>query len=117
MTPTPEAQVKFLVNLQRLLAEGQFAATYEYALLLALADISVEKGDESGSALKILTRDIAEKFVNYYWRQSVPYAAGAKARVLQQNPGKQAKSLLRKLGSINQLLWWKGRTRGCPELR
>jgi hypothetical protein len=91
MPPEPEAQIRFLVNLQRLLAEGQFVATYKYALLLALADISVEDGDDSGSALRIPTRDIAEKFVKYYWRQSVPYATGMKAQVLQQNTGKQAK--------------------------
>jgi hypothetical protein len=91
LPPEPEAQIKFLVNLQRLLAEGQFVATYKYALLIALADISIEKGDDSGSALRVPTWDIAEKFVNYYWRQSVPYAAGVRAQVLQQNTGKQAK--------------------------
>lgn len=41
--PTPEDQVEFLQNLQRLLSEGLFTATYKYALLLALADIAVEK--------------------------------------------------------------------------
>jgi hypothetical protein len=91
MPPEPEAQIRFLVNLQRLLGEGQFVATYKYALLLALADISVEEGDDSGSTLRIPTRDIAEKFVKYYWRQSVPYATGMKAQVLQQNTGRQAK--------------------------
>jgi hypothetical protein len=91
MAPSPENQIKFLVNLQRLLAEGLFVATYEYALLLALADPSVEKGDDSGTALTISTRAIAEKFVAYYWRQSAPFVAGSGARVLQQNTGKQAK--------------------------
>lgn len=33
--PTAEQQLKFLTNLQRLLSEGQFVATYKYALLLA----------------------------------------------------------------------------------
>lgn len=42
--PTAEDQVKFLMNLQRFLAEGHFVATYKYALLLALADISIESG-------------------------------------------------------------------------
>ena len=91
MAPEPEAQIRFLANLQRLLAEGQFVATYKYALLLALADISIETGDDSGAALRIPTQDIAEKFVNYDWRQSVSYAAAARAQVLQQNTEKQAK--------------------------
>jgi hypothetical protein len=40
--PSAEAQVAFLANIQRILSEGQFTATYKYALLLALADIAVE---------------------------------------------------------------------------
>lgn len=71
-TPSAEAQLEFLTSLQRLLAEGQFTATYKYALLLALADIAVESGDESGSPLAIPTKSLAEKFIQYYWRQVVP---------------------------------------------
>ena len=44
--PSPSAQVAFLRELQRLLDEGQFTATYKFALLLALADLAVERGDE-----------------------------------------------------------------------
>jgi hypothetical protein len=51
--PTAEKQLKFLTNLQRLLAEGQFTATYKYALLLALADIAVETDDDSGESLDV----------------------------------------------------------------
>ena len=91
--PTPEFQIQFLRNLQRLLAEGRFTATYKFALLLSLADIAVEKGDDSGNALVIATSTIAEKFVQYYWRQSVPYVCrgGTTSRVLQQNTDRQAK--------------------------
>jgi 5-methylcytosine-specific restriction endonuclease McrA len=90
MPPSPEDQIKFLISLQRLLAEGHFVATYKYALLLALADISIEKGDDSGSSLPVAIDDIAMKFVNYYWRQSIPYAAGANVLVLRQSTGRQA---------------------------
>jgi hypothetical protein len=76
--PTPDEQIQFLANLQRLLGEGQFVASYKFALLLSLADLSVEKGDDSGSALTLTTDEIGEKFVHYYWRQAVPYPAGAK---------------------------------------
>ena len=51
-TPNSDEQVKFLVNIQRLLAEGQFVATYKYALLLALADIAVEKGEQKYATAK-----------------------------------------------------------------
>ena len=37
------AQLDFLTKLQRILNEGLFVASYKYALLLALAELSVEK--------------------------------------------------------------------------
>jgi hypothetical protein len=55
MRPTPEKQIQFLVNLQRLLDEGLFVASYKFALLLSLTDLSVEKGDDSGAELLLST--------------------------------------------------------------
>jgi hypothetical protein len=69
LVPTAENQVRLLLNIQRLLSEGQFAATYKFALLMALADRSVEFGDSSGDALALTAQQMAEKFVEYYWRQ------------------------------------------------
>lgn len=90
----PEEQVRFLVNLQRLLEEGQFVSTYKYALLLALADLSVEHGSDTDDPLEISTRSIVEKFILYYWRQTLPYVplgiTGQDATVLKQNTAKQA---------------------------
>ena len=97
--PTPEEQLRFLTNLQRLLTEGQFVATYKYALLLALADIAIEFGDDDGGSLTITTRLIAEKFIQYYWRQCVPYvprSALDAGQLLRQNTGTQA-AILRKV--------------------
>ena len=89
--PSPEQQIAFLTNLQRLLSEGAFVATYKYALLMALADIAVERGADDDSELVITTSQIAEKCVQYYWRQSTPYLPGKNgSRVLQQNTGRQA---------------------------
>ena len=89
-TPTSDEQIRFLVNLQRLLDEGQFVASYKFALLLSLADLCVEMGNDSGSALTLTTDAIADKFIQYYWRQAIPYPAASKASVLKQNTGKQA---------------------------
>ncbi len=89
--PSSDEQVKFLLQLQTLLAQGGFVATYKFALLLALADISVERGDDSGAALPVKVETIAEKFVGYYWRQAMPYATpNAEGRVLKQNTDRQA---------------------------
>ena len=51
--PSADEQVRFLSNIQRILEEGDFSASYKFALLLALADISVETGDDSGNALRV----------------------------------------------------------------
>ncbi len=50
--PSPEAQLAFLAKLQRLFAEGEFTATYKFALLIALADLAVECGRDDGNALR-----------------------------------------------------------------
>jgi 5-methylcytosine-specific restriction endonuclease McrA len=118
-TPSAEEQLSFLQNIQRLLDEGSFVATYKFALLSALADLSVERGTDADNELAIPTRDIAEKFILYYWRQSRPLTRkGQQPFVLRQNTGKEAGiiRLLREqldagFNSINQLKRssaWKG---------
>ena len=48
MTPSAEQQLNFLQHLQRLFDEGEFVATYKYALLMALAELSVESEHVEG---------------------------------------------------------------------
>jgi hypothetical protein len=86
-TPTPEYQLQFLSNLQRLLGEGQFVATYKFALLLALADTCVEQGQDTGAPLVVSTKQISAKFIGYYWRQAKPYLGRS---TLRQNTGRPA---------------------------
>jgi hypothetical protein len=90
--PSPEQQVLFLRNVQRLLNEGQFVASYKFALLHALADLAVLKGDDSGVPLDLETRDIAEAFTELYWIQCRPFELPGEKEplILQQNTGKQA---------------------------
>lgn len=82
-TIDPEQQLRFLSNVQRLLSEGQFTATYKYALLLAIADICVEEGEDDGAPFVIHTIKIAEKFIASYWLHVRPY----EGVVLRQNTG------------------------------
>ena len=91
--PSPEAQLTFLTKLQRLFAEGDFTATYKFALLIALADLAVEQGRDDGEAMRLSTRQIADKFVGLYWQQCTPYSSGRPGTVtgiLMQNAGSQA---------------------------
>ncbi len=91
--PSADAQLLFLSRLQRLFAEGDFTATYKFALLISLADLAVEHGRDDGSSLRLSTRRLAEKFIELYWQQTAPYSAGGRANsmhVLVQNHGSQA---------------------------
>lgn len=91
--PSAEAQLVFLTKLQRLFAEGEFTATYKFALLIALADLAVELGSDDGCELPLTTRLIGERFIQQYWRQASPYGTGRRETtpgVLVQNLGAQA---------------------------
>lgn len=83
-------QLHFLARIQRLIADGNFVATYKFALLQALADLSVERVPADDGSLRIPIADIGEKFIEYYWQQSSPlpdYAADGDRGVLWQNTG------------------------------
>ncbi len=98
--PTPEEQVLFLRNIQRLLSEGLFTASYKLALLHAIADLCVIKGNDFGGELILDVKDVSEKFVELYWQQCRPFEIGGQnaGLVLLQNKGKQA-AIIRKIAS------------------
>ena len=88
--PTAEGQLEFLRSLQRLLDEGSFVSSYKFALLHAIADLCLVRGDDSGAVLELSTSEIAEQFVRLYWPQVAPFVAGADSEILRQNTGRQA---------------------------
>jgi hypothetical protein len=88
--PSAAEQLAFLDRVQRVLDSGRFTATYKFALFLVLAELAVERGDDSGADLRLSLDDIASRFLGLYWQQATPYAANGELTVLQQNAGKQA---------------------------
>ena len=72
--PTAAEQIAFLGNIERLLSEGQFVATYKYALLIAIADLAIELGGDDGSELEFPLRAIAEQFLELSWPTAQPTA-------------------------------------------
>src|SRR5262245_3454014 len=84
--PSAEAQLDFLRKVQRVLGEGNFVATYKFALLHALADLAVQHGDDSGDELTLSVEQLAAAMIELYWRQSqrFPGAAGRQDAVLHQ---------------------------------
>jgi len=89
-TPSAESQLAFLQNIQAVLEDGQFTATYKFALLIALADLAVEVGGGDDAPCRIPLSDIAGKFIEYYWQQSAPFSGAPGLEILLQNTGKQA---------------------------
>jgi hypothetical protein len=69
-------QLEFLGKLQRILNEGLFVASYKYALILAIAELSVEKSDREDGSLHLPLDEIADRFVALYWRQAAPFGGG-----------------------------------------
>lgn len=85
MSEAPAAfEVAFLDKLQRLLAEGDFTATYKFAVLLGLVELSVEAPPGTDT---FTTRQLAEKVVELYWGQVQPFDG----QTLLQNAHRQAR--------------------------
>ena len=92
--PSPEEQLAFLAKLQRIFEEGEFTATYKFALLVALTELAVERGGDDNRALPLQIRWIAEKFAELYWPQTIEYSTGAVGTtpaLLAQNLGATAR--------------------------
>jgi 5-methylcytosine-specific restriction endonuclease McrA len=101
--PPAEQQIAFLHDLQRIFEEGDFSATYKLALLMTLAELAVEAGNDSGDALTVSLYSISEKFIELYWRQGAPYSSIAgTGGVLWQNRGTQA-AVVRHVNSLRLL--------------
>lgn len=100
--PTHEEQINFLTKVQRIFAEGDFTATYKFALLISLTELAVEFGSDCGDELILENRQIGLRFISLYWKQSLPYSSGregCESRVLVQNNGEQA-SIISKIANF-----------------
>ena len=71
--PTAQQQLDFLSKVERLLSQGRFTSTYKFALLIALTNLAVEQGDDSGDPLDIDVDDIARQYLALYWNMARPY--------------------------------------------
>ena len=86
--------ISFAEQLLELLEEGRYTATYKYAVLLALLDLSLEHTERTGAPPDTFTtRELAEKIVEIYWRQVSPFPTGRSGAVLVQNRRGQAEIL------------------------
>jgi len=88
--PSAATQLDFLNKLQRILNEGLFVASYKFALVLALAELAIEKSPRSDGSLPIPPDELSDRFITLYWHQTAPFAEGV---VLAQNRGRQASAI------------------------
>ena len=94
MMSAMQQQLDFIAYIQRMLVEGDFSATYKYALLHAIADVCIEQPLQSEQVeLKIDLATLTDKLIVLYWHHAVPFApdkSGENA-LLKQNSGTQSK--------------------------
>jgi len=91
IVPSSDFQLSFLSKIQRIFNEGEFAATYKFALILGIADLCIDKTADCNESVFISFQELGGKFIAYYWQQSQPFArTGGEEQVLLQNHGRQA---------------------------
>lgn len=115
--PSTSEQVAFLRDLQRLPDEGQFVATYKFALILAIAELAVERGNDSGDALALPVPAIADRFVALYWGHTRPFLGlgnDGSAKTLSQNLGSNI-ALLRKVATMQRQRATLAEARACRQ--
>lgn len=91
--PTAEFQLDFLAKVERILSQGQFTTTYKFALLIALTNIAVEQGDDSGDALEVELDDVARQYLELYWNMARPYPRVGAVLKQSTNDAKPAKMI------------------------
>ncbi|GAA5100756.1 HNH endonuclease [Wohlfahrtiimonas larvae] len=90
MQPTAQEQLEFLQKIQLILEAGNFTSTYKFALLLALSNLSIRNGSDNHHTLILSYEEIAEQFIEQYWKQSLPFEyVNQENFILQQNTGPQ----------------------------
>ncbi|MGI5310643.1 S24 family peptidase [Rheinheimera sp. WS51] len=94
MNGAMQQQLDFIAYIQRLLTEGDFTATYKFALLHAIADVCIEQPLLANlNELKIDLATLADKLIILYWHHAMPFSSqhSDESALLKQNAGAQSK--------------------------
>jgi hypothetical protein len=90
----------FAQKLLTILDQGLTTATYKYAVLLGLMDLSLERTSRQGSApTSVTTAQLADKVIELYWPQCVVHTE--ETGVLRQNSKGQAE-IVRWIGDFRR---------------
>ena len=99
-TITATRQLEFLQKVQRLLESGRFTSTYKFALLIALTNVAVEKGDDSAREFEVDLDDVAREFISLYWSHARPYKPVGEVLAQNRERLKSAKVLSLLAGEV-----------------
>jgi hypothetical protein len=92
MSDEPLDTVAFAERLLAILDEGRRVSTYKLAVLLGLIELCFEKTKKDGEPPNMVTTpELAEKVIEIYWRQAIPYLHAPGEPYLEQNQGPAAK--------------------------
>jgi hypothetical protein len=92
--PSADFQLNFLRDIQWLLESSSYTSTYKFALLMALANLSIESGIDDNSPHTISYKQLAEQFIQLYWLQALPFAAQNEDSILRQSATKGQASVI-----------------------
>jgi len=119
--PSHADQVAFLTRVQKILDETQVVATYKFALLIALIDIAIERGDDSGEPLDVQVDWLGERFIELYWGHAREFcgtvlsqSTGANIAVLNCIHTLQEKTT--SLAAARRLPHWRTTVRGVSRI-
>jgi len=70
----PAGVIAFAERVLEVLDEGRYTTSYEYAVLLALIDLCLERTQQSGAPPHVI-----------YWPHTLPFAGRAASRLLVQS--------------------------------
>ena len=95
--------VVFAERLLALLDSGRFTMSYKFAVLLALVDSCLEGLTATGEPPEELhARVVADKVLELYWRQAMPYHGEGEARVLRQRPELRKRDLVTRVAAYRE---------------
>lgn len=95
--------VVFAERLLALFDSGSFTMSYKYAVLLALVDACLEGLTQTGEPPKELhALAVADKVLELYWRQAMPYPVEGVTRVLRQRPELRKLDLVARIAAFRE---------------
>lgn len=104
-----DGTIAFAAQLLELVHHGETTASYKYALLTALIELSAERHGAGGEVDTLTTRELATRMLELYWPQARPFHGRERLRQL----GARGRSLIDRIAEFRDSL---GTSASSPQL-